>query len=58
MPYNNMRGKIVGIEKLDVGTANERIQFDIELRGLIDSNAEMWYEFQYLNETEEGHSVT
>lgn len=55
--YNNMRGKIVGIEKLGVGTANERIQFDIELRGSIDSDAEMWYDFQYLSETEDGHSI-
>ena len=55
--YNNMRGKIVGIEKLGVGTANERIQFDIELRGSIDSGAEMWYDFQYLSETEDGHSI-
>jgi energy-coupling factor transporter ATP-binding protein EcfA2 len=55
--YNNMRGKIVGIEKLGAGTANERIQFDIELRGSIDSDAEMWYDFQYLRETDDGHSV-
>lgn len=55
--YNNMRGKIVGIEKLDVGTANERIQFDIELQGMIDSDAEMWCEFKYLGETKDGHSI-
>ena len=34
--YNNMRGKIVGIEKLDVGKPTERIQFDIELNTTID----------------------
>lgn len=34
--YNNMRGKIVGIEKLDVGELTERIQFDIELNTTID----------------------
>lgn len=34
--YNNMRGKIVGIEKLDLDTPNERIQFDIELNTQID----------------------
>lgn len=34
--YNNMRGKIVGIEKLDEGEPNERIQFDIELSTTID----------------------
>lgn len=34
--YNNMRGKIVGIEKLDTDTPNERIQFDIELNTTID----------------------
>ena len=31
-----MRGKIVGIEKLDEGEPNERIQFDIELSTTID----------------------
>ena len=36
--YNNMRGKIVGIEKLDVDTANERIRFDIELNTTIDED--------------------
>ena len=36
--YNNMRGKIVGIEKLDVDTANERIRFDIELNTAIDED--------------------
>ena len=34
--YNNMRGKIVGIEKLDEGEPTERIQFDIELNTTID----------------------
>lgn len=34
--YNNMRDKIVGIEKLDVGEADERIQFGIELNTTID----------------------
>ena len=37
--YNNMRGKIVGIEKLDVGKPTERIQFDIELKTTIDPAA-------------------
>lgn len=34
--YNNMRGRIVGIEILDPGESNERIQFDIELNTTID----------------------
>ncbi len=34
--YNNMRGKIIGIKKMDLGTPNERIQFDIELNTTID----------------------
>ncbi len=34
--YNNMRGRIVGIDKLDLDTPNERIQFDIELNTAID----------------------
>lgn len=37
--YNNMRGKIVWIEKIDTGTPEERIQFDIELNTTIDPNA-------------------
>lgn len=37
--YNNMRGRIVGIEKLDVGKPTERIQFDIELKTTIDPAA-------------------
>lgn len=41
--YNNMRGKIVGIEKLDIGDPNERIQFDIELNSTIDP-----YEFRFM----------
>ena len=35
--YNNMRGKIVGIEKFDVGTLDEHIRFDIELNTTIDT---------------------
>lgn len=34
--YNNMRGRIVGIQILDPGESNERIQFDIELNTTID----------------------
>lgn len=34
--YNNMRGKIVGIEKFDTDTPDERIQFDIELNTTLD----------------------
>jgi GTPase SAR1 family protein len=37
--YNNMRGKIVGVEKLDTATPEERIQFDIELYTTIDPAA-------------------
>lgn len=34
--YNNMRGRIVEIDKLDIGEPTERIQFDIELNTTID----------------------
>ncbi len=34
--YNNMRGRIARIEKLDMGESTERIQFDIELNTTID----------------------
>lgn len=55
--YNNMRGKIVGIEIKDEGTPNERIVFDIEVFTEIDEHAARYYFLEYLETTEDKHSV-
>ncbi len=56
--YNNMKGKIVGIEVFDADTVNARIQFDIELEKPIDKSDIIWYSsLAYLGESEEGNSI-
>ena len=55
--YNNMKGKIVGIEVFDAGTVNARIPFDIELEKPIDKSEIMWYPLEYLGESTEGNSI-
>ena len=55
--YNNMRGKIVGIEIKDEGTANERIVFDIEVFTSISKHEALYYALKYIETTKEGHSV-
>ena len=55
--YNNMRGRIIGIEVFDKNTANEHIQFDIELNAAIDSKNAWVYDIQYLGESKEGNSI-
>lgn len=55
--YNNMKGRIVKIEKLDADSTNERIVFDIELEKLIDENEAMWYGLDYIGESEKGNSI-
>lgn len=47
--YNNMRGRIVGIEKLDTDTPNERIQFDIELNTTLDPDDAQFLQLEFLN---------
>lgn len=55
--YNNMRGRIVGIEIVDAGAANERIVFDIEVFTTINAHEALYYALKYLRTTDEGHSV-
>ena len=55
--YNNMRGRIVGIEIKDEGTPNERIVFDIEVFTEIDEYAARYYFLEYLETTKDKHSV-
>ena len=56
--YNNMKGKIVGIEVFDAGTVNARIQFDIELEKPIDKSELIWYSsLAYLGESAEGNAI-
>lgn len=55
--YNNMKGKIVGIEVFDSETANERIDFDIELEKKIDEERATWYDLKVLPESTEHYTI-
>lgn len=55
--YNNMRGRIVGIEIKDQATPNERIVFDIEVFTTIDESLARFYLLEYLETTKDNHSV-
>lgn len=55
--YNNMRGKIVGIEKLDIGDPAERIQFDIELKTTIDPAETRFIPLEVLDEPGDEYST-
>ncbi len=55
--YNNMRGKIVGIEILEVGAPTERIQFDIELYSTIDPDDILFMPLECLDSSNEKHSI-
>ena len=55
--YNNMRGRIVGIEKLDVGEISERIQFDIELNTTIDPHDTMFMPLTVLDDPDTDNTV-
>jgi DNA replication protein DnaC len=50
--YNNLKGKIVGIEILD-----DKIQFDIELDKAINQLDAERYDFQLMDNSENGNSV-
>ncbi len=50
--YNNLKGKIVGIEIID-----DRIQFDIELDRVINQLDAEYYDFQLLDNSQNGNSV-
>jgi ATP-dependent exoDNAse (exonuclease V) alpha subunit len=55
--YNNMKGRIVGIEILDIEKPTERIQFDIELEMVINGVDAFGQDFELLDNLECGHSV-
>ena len=55
--YNNMKGRIVGIETLESEKPTERIQFDIELDMVINGVDAFGQEFELLDSTECGNSV-
>lgn len=55
--YNNMKGKIVGIDVLDHGESSERIQFDIELDIAINGLDAWGQDFILLENIEEDKSI-
>ncbi|MCW5195908.1 ATP-dependent RecD-like DNA helicase [Bacillus amyloliquefaciens] len=55
--YNNMKGRIVGIEILDIEKPTEHIQFDIELEMVINGVDAFGQDFELLDNLECGHSV-
>ncbi|MBQ9612870.1 MAG: AAA family ATPase, partial [Lachnospiraceae bacterium] len=55
--YNNMRGRIVGIEKLDVGEMTERIQFDIELNTTVNPADTRFMQLEVLDAPDTKNSV-
>lgn len=55
--YNNMQGKIVGIEKIDMDTPNERIRFDIELNTTIDPNDAQFSPLELLDNPDNDHTI-
>lgn len=50
--YNNLKGRIVGIEKFD-----NRIQFDIELDRAINELDAIGYDFQLMDNSNNGNSI-
>jgi hypothetical protein len=55
--YNNMKGRIVGIEILDSEKFNERIQFDVELDKAINGIDAYNQDFELLGSGESGNSI-
>lgn len=55
--YNNMKGKIVGIEILDSEKSTERIQFDIELDKVINGVDAFGQDFELLDSAESGNTI-
>ena len=55
--YNNMRGRIIGIEKLDIDTSNERIQFDIELNTTIEIDDIQFLQLELLDNPVNEHTI-
>ncbi len=55
--YNNMKGRILGIQIIDESTPDERIQFDIELEKSINEMDAWGQDFELLEDSDEGNSV-
>jgi len=55
--YNNMKGRIVGIEILDSEKPTECIQFDIEVDKVINGVDALGQDFELLDSAESGNSV-
>lgn len=55
--YNNMKGRIAGIEILDRGLVTERIQFDIELDRILMGTDAFGQGFKLLPNAPSGYSV-
>lgn len=55
--YNNMKGKIVGIEVFDEEDISARIQFDVELNKVINGLDAMGHDFTLLSNSENGNSI-
>jgi energy-coupling factor transporter ATP-binding protein EcfA2 len=55
--YNNMKGRIVGIEILDSGKPTEQIQFDLELDKVINGVDAFDQDFVLLNSADNGNAV-
>ena len=52
-----MRGRIVGIEKFDIDTIEERIRFDIELNTTIDTDDIYFLPLKILDNPNNDHSI-
>lgn len=55
--YNNMKGRIFGIEIFDKNTITERIQFDIELDVVLMGTQAFGQSFQLLENSPNGNSI-
>ena len=55
--HNNMKGEICGIDIIDKGTNNERIQFDIEIPKEIDEYDIYNFDLRILKHCENGHTI-
>ena len=55
--YNNMKGKIVGIEVVNLDNTTGYIQFDIELNKVINGMDALMQDFELLENTQRGNSV-
>lgn len=54
--HNNMKGIIRGIEIVDVGTPEERIQFDVEIPRYVDESDLHFYPLELISNSEEAET--